>query len=97
MTPEHIDPADELDRFAHEAKEGRSGTMRDTPESLTLAAAAKELRTLRAELAEAVEACQSAANLCGCRDGKVRVVGQVGPCPECSAARAVVAKHKATP
>jgi hypothetical protein len=56
MTTEHIDHADELDRYAHEAKEGRSGTMRDAPDSLTLKAAAKELRMLRDILKTAVDA-----------------------------------------
>lgn len=47
MKVEHIDHADELDRFARESKRG-NGVLIGAYDGLTLAAVAKELRALRA-------------------------------------------------
>lgn len=60
MTAKHIDHADELDRYARESEDFH-GCHLFTHDGVTLEAAAKELRELRAELAEAAKLVREAA------------------------------------
>lgn len=87
------EPADELERLAN-------STWYSYESRTVFAAAANELRALRAELAEAVEAIKEDMRWCPCKDGYVKEwagdEGQVSVrCKRCRHTRDLLGVRKA--